>query len=242
MHQWFFPGTCQSIITRERIYILCFISPPTQGLYIAQNQTPVFSSEYNHSDRIPELKHHEYLRTTFSVFHPFLQDPEVVPVPLTFHSYQAVPMWIGLVRSAAPTINAGTGSLPGKRLSCWTPQWIKPDLPFPLRQISHSCADIATTDLNSPIIKDLWTNKKGHLHANTCWSPCWKYTQLWSQPVLPPCVLCSRSAITTLLFSHVRHSPGSITAPTNNPKKINDPNEKTKYLVVSPFDFISLTS
>lgn len=43
-------------------------------------------------------------------------------------------------------------------------------------------------------------------------------------------------------FSHVRHSPGSITAPTNNPKKINDPNEETKYLVVSPFDFISLTS
>lgn len=123
--------------------------------------------------------HHECPCTTFSLFHPFLQDPEAVAVALAFHSYPAVPMWIGLVRSVVHIVNAGTGSLWGKRLSCWTPEWIKPDLPFPLRQSPHSCADIATTDLNSSITKHLWTNKKGHLYANICWSTCLKYTQLW---------------------------------------------------------------
>ena len=31
-------------------------------------------------------------------------------------------------------------------------------------------------------------------------------------------------------------------APTNNPQKINQPNQESKYLVASAFDFISLTS
>lgn len=167
MHQWFHPGTCQSIITRERIYILCLIFSPTQELPTPQNQTSVFSWKYYCSDWIPELKHHECLCTTFNLFQPFLHVPEVVQEALALHSYQGVPMSFGLGRSAAPVINAGAGVYEA-RLNCWTPQWIKPDLPFPLRQIPHSGADIATTDLTRSIIKDVRTNKTGHLYANIC--------------------------------------------------------------------------
>lgn len=113
---------------QEEGSVLYFSSYPSTTY--STKPDPSTSSKYSQSDWIFGLKHHERLCKTFSLFDLYLQDPKIAQVALDFiptKLFQCELDWWGQQHL---WLMQKQGVLPGERAS-WTPQWIKPDLPFP---------------------------------------------------------------------------------------------------------------